>query len=86
MKKFLLVMLAGVLAVGLSAFTKNSGDSQTSYYMPRAGGWDVLTPAQACTPGSQAPCVLDNPFTPANDPTNVYTDDVLDDSYLLIRN
>lgn len=70
MKKYLFVMIAAVMAIGISAFT---GKEAATYWIRPGTDWLPITEEQACPAGSMTPCVVDNPYTPAvNDPTPVY--------------
>lgn len=81
MKKFSIVFIAAVMAIGFSAFT--SPNKQTTYYIRHNGNWATITPAQACPVGNDVPCEVDNPYTPSFDPTLVYTQQIEQDQYLL---
>lgn len=85
MKKFVIVLIAAIMAVGFSAFTPRT-EVQDTYFLPRGGDWDEITAQQACTPGTQTACQVDNPFTPAFDPTTVYTSPVLHPDFILKKN
>ena len=70
MKKYTFVLLAGLLALGLSAFTPKK--TQTTYFIHPNGVWLEISEEDACPEGEQTNCVVDNPYTQANDPTQVY--------------